>query len=347
MVAVVLESKGRITLRDYQVHEKMGPEDLRIKISHVGICGSDVHYFQHGGIGEFIVQKPMILGHEASGVVLEVGSNVKNLKVGDRVCMEPGIPDFNSEETLRGFYNLDPSVRFWATPPVHGCMRESVVHPASLTFKLPDNVTLEEGALVEPVAIGLYSAKTATIEPADIALVLGAGTIGLVTALGALSSGCSKVIVSDIKDEKLDLVREFYGDRLICVNSEKEDLLAEVNKISPKGVDVLFEASGAPDVLKSFSNYIRPGGKAVLIGIPNGPILFDVAGAQAKEIVLKTIFRYRNMYPRTLNLISSGSLDVKHLVTHRFGIDDAVKAFEFAASAPADAIKVMINLDSR
>lgn len=344
MLSVVLESKGDITLRDFPIEEKVSPKDVRIAISHVGICGSDVHYYEYGNIGDFVVREPMILGHEASGTIIEVGAEVKDLKVGDRVCMEPGIPDFYSAETMEGMYNLDPAVRFWATPPIHGCLREHVVHPASLTFKIPENVSLEEGALVEPVSIGVYSAKVAEIEPADVALVIGAGTIGLVTALAALASGCSKVMVSDIKAEKLDLVKKLYGDRLMCVDSSKVDLLAEVHKIAPRGVDILFEASGAPNVLKDFTRFLRPGGKAVLIGMPNGPVLFDVVGAQAKEISLKTIFRYRNMYPRTLKLISSGTLDVKPLITHRYAMKDAVEAFNFASSGPSDAIKVMLSL---
>lgn len=344
MQSVVLESKGDIVLRDYPIEERVGPKDVRIAISYVGICGSDVHYYEYGNIGDFVVKEPMILGHEASGIITEVGSEVNHLKIGDKVCMEPGIPDFFSTETMEGMYNLDPAVKFWATPPIHGCLRENVVHPASLTFKIPSNVSLEEGALVEPVSIGVYSAKVAEIEPADVSLVLGAGTIGLVTALAALASGCSRVIVSDIKAQKLDLVKKFYGDRLTCIDSSKEDLHAAVRKIAPQGVDILFEASGASNVLKEFARFLRPGGKAVLIGMPNGPVLFDVVGAQAKEISLKTIFRYRNMYPRTLNLMSSGTLDVKPLITHRYQMKDAVEAFNFAASGSPDAIKVMLSL---
>jgi D-xylulose reductase len=344
MLSVILESKGDISLRDFPIEEKVGPTDVRIAIAHVGICGSDIHYYEYGNIGDFVVTEPMILGHEASGTIIEVGSEVKNLKIGDKVCMEPGIPDFHSIETMEGMYNLDPTVKFWATPPIHGCLRTNVVHPASLTFKIPSNVSLEEGALAEPVSIGVYSAKVAEIEPADIAVVIGAGTIGLVTALAALASGCSRVIVSDIKAQKLELVKKFYGDKLICVDSSKEDLLTAVHAIAPRGVDIFFEASGAPSVLKEFTRFIRPGGTAVLIGMPNAPVLFDVVGAQAKEISLKPIFRYRNMYPRTLNLMSSGALDVKPLITHRYVMKDAVEAFKFAASSPSDAIKVMISV---
>lgn len=142
MEALVLEKKDVLNLRDIELDETLGPHDVRIALRTVGICGSDVHYYTHGAIGQFVVREPMVLGHEASGVVVEVGAEVKHLKVGDRVCMEPGIPDPNSKATLLGMYNLDPAVRFWATPPVHGVLRPTVVHPAAFTFKLPDNGVL-------------------------------------------------------------------------------------------------------------------------------------------------------------------------------------------------------------
>src|SRR5882724_11256124 len=156
MEALVLEKTKVLGLREFPLEESLGAHDVRVRILTVGVCGSDVHYYQHGAIGPFVVRAPMILGHEAAGVVEEVGGAVTSLKVGDRVCMEPGIPDPNSRATRLGLYNLDPAVRFWATPPVHGCLRPSVVHPAAFTFKVPDNVTFAEAALVEPLAVGLH-----------------------------------------------------------------------------------------------------------------------------------------------------------------------------------------------
>lgn len=344
MRSLVLEKKGAIGIRDFPIEETLTPHDVRIAPKFVGICGSDVHYYTHGRIGDFVVEEPMILGHEASGVVVEVGSAVKHLKAGDRVCMEPGIPDFRSSETLAGMYNLDPAVRFWATPPVHGCMRETVVHPGSLTFKIPDGVSLEEGALVEPVAIGVYSAQAAAIRPADTALVFGAGTIGIVTALAALAAGCSRVVVADVKEGKLDIVRKHFPGNIECVNSATSSLADAVAAMSPEGVDVVFEASGSPQALSTFTKYLRPGGRAVLIGMPAEPAPIDVVGLQVKEISISTIFRYRNMYPRTLRMIAAGSIDVKPLVTHRFKFADAVKAVEFAATGPGDAVKIMIEM---
>jgi len=345
MKALILKEMKRLAIEDYRVPETLGPDDVRIGIRKVGICGSDVHYYQHGRIGDFVVRDPMVLGHEASGEVLEVGSRVKHLKVGDRVCMEPGIPASGSPSTLSGHYNLDPLVKFWATPPIDGCMRESVVHPAAFTFKLPDNVSLEEGALVEPLAIGVYSAHTAGIQPGDVALVFGAGTIGIVTALAALASGCAKVILTDVKDGKLDIVRKNLSANIVCVNSAKQSLKDAVAAWAPEGVDIVFEASGSPAVIGSFIPYLRPAGRAVMIGMPAAPAAYDVVAAQVKEIQILHIFRYRNMYPRTINMIASGTLDVKPLITHRFAFTKAVEAFEYAASMPEEAIKIMIHME--
>jgi len=344
MKALILKEKNKLAIEDFESDERLGPDDVRIGIKNVGICGSDVHYYLHGRIGDFVVEKPMVLGHEASGVVLEVGSKVKHLEAGDRVCMEPGIPAPGSPSVLSGQYNLDPAVRFWATPPIHGCMRESVVHPAAFTFKLPENVSFEEGALVEPLAIGVYSADTAAIRPGDVALVFGAGTIGIVTALAALASGCAKVLLADIKQKKLDVVRSNFSGNVVCVNSAKESLEDAVSGLAPEGVDIVFEASGSPAITGSFVRYLRPGGRAVMIGMPAGPAPFDVVAAQAKEIRIMHIFRYRNMYPRTVKMISSGTLKVAPLVTQRYDFKDAVKAFDFAASMPEDAIKVMVGM---
>ena len=179
MEALILEKTHHLTLGDIQIDEPLGPHDVRVDIKVVGICGSDVHYYQHGRIGPFVVEAPMVLGHEASGIVREVGGEVTTLAVGDRVCMEPGIPDVSSRASRLGLYNLDPAVRFWATPPIHGVLRPSVVHPAAYTFKLPDTVTFAEAAMVEPLAVGVQAAKKAKIEPGDLAVVMGAGPIGL------------------------------------------------------------------------------------------------------------------------------------------------------------------------
>ena len=344
MKALFLDKQESLSVRDVSLPQDLGVNDVRIKITNVGVCGSDVHYYLHGRIGGFVVNEPMVLGHEASGTIIETGAAVKYLKVGDRVCMEPGIPDYASRQTLQGMYNLDPDVRFWATPPIDGCLRESIVHPANLTFKLPDNVSFEEGALVEPLAIGVHSAKKARIVPGDTALVLGAGTIGLVTALSAIAAGCSHVIIADSKQEKLDFVNQHYGERISTFNIATGDLKAKIWQDYPNGLDIVFEASGNARAILSTTSFLVPGGKVVLIGMPQDPAPIDIVEAQCKEIEFLTIFRYANVYDRAIKYIASGQINVKPLITHRFDFANVLNAFEFAATMPGDAIKIMIKL---
>jgi D-xylulose reductase len=343
MKALVLEKKDVLNLRDFPVEEAVGPDDVKIAIKACGVCGSDVHYYTEGKIGDFIVNEPMILGHESSGIVVEAGANVKNLKNGDRVCMEPGIPNFKSIETLKGIYNLDPEVRFWATPPIHGCMRETVVHPASLTFKLPDNVSYPEGALVEPVAIGMWAAKKARIAPGDVALVIGGGTIGIVTALAAESSGCSKVFIADIKKGKLEYINQQYGDKLEVIDLNRTDVKSYLAGKGLKGVDIVFEASGSAKAFDNIYSYLMPGGKIILIGIPSTPVPLDVAAMQSKELSIESIFRYVNIYPLVICMIGSGKLKVKPLVTKTYSFADSVAAYEYAALLPEKDVKIMIE----
>ena len=342
MKALVLKETKRLAIADIDIKESVGPDDVRIKIHTVGICGSDVHYYQYGRIGPFVVKKPMVLGHEASGTIIETGGNVTNLKVGDRVCMEPGIPNLNSKATLLGMYNLDPAVRFWATPPIHGCLRETVVHPAMFTFKLPDNVSYGEGALVEPLSVGLQAVKKAAIQAGDVAVVTGCGTIGMVTAMAALASGCSKVIITDVVQPKLDIASHFG---MIAVNITKQDLKTIVNGITDGwGVDVVFEASGNESAVLQAFEPLRPGGRVVFIGMPVKPVLVDIVAAQAKEARMETIFRYAHIYPRALGLMASGKIDVKPLITDRYKFEDSIKAFEYAANPRPTSVKVVIEM---
>lgn len=343
MRSLVLESKGQLSLRDFPVNETLGARDVRIAIKTVGICGSDVHYYTHGAIGPFVVKEPMILGHEASGEVIEVGGEVSHLSPGDRVCMEPGIPDPTSRASRTGIYNLDPAVRFWATPPVHGCLRPEVVHPADYTFKLPDSVSFAEGAMVEPLAVGIHAANKARIRPGDTAVVIGAGPIGLVTALSALAGGAACVILSDIVEEKLHLGAGLGP--IQTVNAGTEDLGDAVRAATGGwGADLVFECSGNPRAAATVFDPLCPGGTVVLVGMPTEPIGMDLVAAQVKEARIETVFRYAHVYPRALALMGSGQLDVKPLITHTFSFEESIKAFDFAVEMPPAAVKAQIRL---
>ena len=348
MKALVLERKDELSLRDFpgidRVEEVLGPRDVRIKLHTVGICGSDVHYYTHGRIGPFVVQEPMILGHEASGTVIEIGAEVTTLKPGDRVCMEPGIPDPNSRAARLGMYNIDPAVRFWATPPVHGILRPTCVHPEAFTFKLPDSVSFAEAAMVEPLAVGIHAATKARIRPGDNAVVMGAGPIGLVTALSALAGGCARVFVSDIAQPKLDIATSL-SPAITPINVAHEDLAACVRAATDGwGAEVVFEATGSPRAAAGVFEPLAPGGCVVMIGGQPDPIAYDAGAAMVREARVENIFRYAHAFPRCVNMIASGAINVKPLITRTFDFNESVRAFEIAASAPPNDVKMQIQL---
>jgi D-xylulose reductase len=344
MKALVLEEKKKLSLRDYPITEAAGPYDVKIQIKACGICGSDVHYYLEGGIGDFIVREPMILGHEAAGIVIEKGDKVSGLEIGDLVCMEPGIPNMRSREVMEGMYNIDPDVVFWATPPIHGCLRETVVHPAQFCFKLPPGMSAAEGAMREPLAIGIEAAKKAAIKPGDTALVVGCGTIGVMCAISALAGGCGKVFISDVKQEKLDLTAS-YDKNIVPINSAKTDLREFIMKeTGGRGCGIIFEASGSPKVYPDFFRCARKGARVVLIGLMNGTVPIDVSFLQAQGITIEAIFRYINCFERAIALVNAGKIDIKRFLSKTFTFADSIAAYEYAAAGHPDVVKVMIEL---
>ena len=341
--ALVLEHQNALSLREIDVPLAVGPRDVKIRVHTVGVCGSDVHYFKHGAIGPYIVREPMVLGHEASGVVVEAGAQVQTLAPGDRVCMEPGVPQLDSPATLRGMYNLDPAVSFWATPPVHGCLTPEVVHPAAFTYKLPANVSFAEGAIVEPLSIGLQAATKARMKPGDVTVVVGAGTIGAMTVLAALAGGAARVIVADLQPEKLSLLTR--DPAVTGVDVGRHDLV-EVVKVATGGwgADVVFEATGSVRAFHNVLDLLCPGGCLVLVGMPPDKVPLDIVSIQAKEIRIESVFRYANIFPRAIALIASGQVDVKPFISRSFPFEDSIRAFEEAALGRPGDVKIQIEM---
>ncbi|MEI9427087.1 NAD(P)-dependent alcohol dehydrogenase [Mesorhizobium sp. Cs1299R1N3] len=343
MRALVLEKKGELSLREIALPLDVGPDDVRIAIHTVGVCGSDVHYYTHGAIGSYVVRAPMVLGHEAAGTIVEVGANVRSLKVGDRVCMEPGVPNLSSRATKLGIYNVDPDVTFWATPPVHGILAPYAVHPAAFTYRLPDNVSFAEGAMVEPFAIGMQAASRARIVPGDVAVVVGCGPIGIMIALAALAGGCSKVLISDFSAPKLKIAAQYAG--IVPVNIGERSLVDAVAAATDNwGADIVFEASGSPKAFADLFDVVRPGGAVVLVGLPVEPVALNVPAAISKEVRIETVFRYANIFDRALQLIASGKVDLKPLITGTYDFADSIEAFERAAEGNPQDVKLQILL---
>lgn len=343
--ALVLEKQHELNLREIDLPLEVGPGMVRIAIHTVGVCGSDVHYYTHGRIGPFVVDAPMVLGHEAAGTVTEVGEGVTHLKIGDRVCMEPGIPDPNSRASRLGMYNVDPAVRFWATPPIHGVLTPEVVHPANYAFKLPDHVSFAEGAMVEPFAVGMQAASKARIAPGDIAVVLGAGPIGTMVALAALAGGCARVIVADLAQPKLDIAAQYSG--IIPVNIRDTKLVDKVAELTDGwGADVVFECSGSPKAWETIMDLPRPGGAIVIVGLPVEPVKVDIAAASTKEVRIENVFRYAHQYDRAIALIASGKVDLKPLISETFSFEQSKIAFDRAVEARPTDVKLQIRVAS-
>ena len=343
MRALVLEKKGELSLREIALPLDVGPDDVKIAIHTVGVCGSDVHYYTHGAIGSYVVRAPMVLGHEAAGTVVEVGANVEAFKIGDRVCMEPGVPNLSSRATRLGIYNVDPDVSFWATPPVHGVLAPYAVHPAAFTYNLPDNVSFAEGAMVEPFAIGMQAAARARIVPGDVAVVVGCGPIGIMIALAALAGGCSKVLISDFSAPKLEIAAQYAG--IVPVNIGEQSLVDAVAAATENwGADIVFEASGSPRAFANLFDVVRPGGAVVLVGLPVEPVSLNIPAAISKEVRIETVFRYANIFDRALQLIASGKVDLKPLITGTYDCADSIEAFERAAQGNPQDVKLQILL---
>lgn len=340
--ALVLEKAHELALRDIDLPQEPGPGDVRIAIDTVGICGSDVHYYTHGKIGPFVVREPMVLGHEAAGMITEVGSGVKHLNVGDRVCMEPGIPNMASKASKLGVYNVDPDVQFWATPPVHGCLTPSVIHPAAFTYAIPDHVSFAEGAMVEPFAIGMQAATKARIKPGDVAFVTGAGPIGIMVALAALAGGCAKVFVSDLVEDKLAVAAGYENIEPVLIPRDDPALVLR-DATEGWGADVVFECAGAAASVQTALDVVAPAGCVVWVGMPVDPVPMDIVLAQSKEIRMETVFRYANMYDRAITLLGSGKVNLKPLISQTFPFEDSVNAFVRAAEARPGDVKIQIR----
>ena len=305
---------------------KIGPDDVLIKVQSVGVCGSDLHYYRSGAIGDFKVEFPFVLGHEAAGVVEDVGENVTTLKKGERVCMEPGVPCMKCEECLSGHYNLCKDVRFWATPPYDGVLSEYIAHPAAFTFKIPDNMSFTEGALVEPLAIGLHACNMGGVKLGQTVAIMGAGCIGLVTLLAAKAYGATRIIVGDVLDKRLDKARELGA---IAVNTKEEDFVAKVMELTEgRGADVCIDCAGFSATVDSCLSCAKPAGVVIIVGLGQDRVDgFNTSIMSTKELTVKSIFRYRNLYPTAINAIADGRIDVESIVSHRFTFDDTINAF--------------------
>lgn len=343
MKVAVMTDIGKIEMQERDI-PKAKDNEVLVKLEYVGICGSDLHYYETGAIGDFIVKPPFVLGHEPGGTVIEVGKDVKHLKVGDRVALEPGKTCGHCEFCKTGRYNLCPDVVFFATPPVDGVFQEYVAHEADLCFKLPDNVSTMEGALIEPLAVGFHAAKQGGACAGQTAVVMGAGCIGLVTMMALKAMGVSKVYVVDIMQKRLEKALELGADGVI--NGMEKDAVEEVMKLTDgKGCDLAIETAGTQITTVQTIKMTKKGATIVLVGYSKtGEMTLPISMALDKELTFKTIFRYRHIYPMAIEAVASGKVNLKGIVTDIFTLDEAQKAMDYSVNNKADIVKAVIKV---
>lgn len=341
--AAFMTGLNQIEIRDVPMPEPKADQVL-VKVEYVGICGSDVHYLEHGAIGDFVVNGDFILGHECAGTIIEVGDKVTDLKVGDRVALEPGITCGQCEFCKTGKYNLCPDVEFLATPPYHGCLENYIAFPANMCFKLPDAISTKEGALVEPLAVGMHAAGQGKVGLGDSIVILGAGCIGLMTLLSCKAYGATDITVVDIMDKRLDHAMKLGATRVI--NAKEVDVIQKIEEITGgRGADVVLETAGSKVTIQQTPYLVKRGGTIVLVGLAADDIIdYNFAKIMNKEAEIKSVFRYRNIYPKAIHAIEKGIIEVAEIVTHEFDFQDSEKAFDFVIRNKNDVVKAVIKI---
>lgn len=335
----------KMIIKEIPVPE-IGKKEVLVSLEYVGICGSDVHYFHNGCCGSYKVDlsEDYMLGHECAGTIVKVGEGVEKLKVGDRVALEPGITCGECEQCKSGHYNLCPDVVFLATPPVQGCNEEYIAFPENMCFKLPDNVSTKEGALIEPLSVGFYASEQGGVKTGDTVVILGSGCIGLVTLLACKAHGAGKIIVADLVEARLQKALEIGATEVI--NSGKEDALKKIEELTNgRGADVVFETAGSPVTIAQTPFIVRRGGVITLVGISaKEEINYNFAQIMDKEATIKSVFRYRNIYPKAIAAVSGGAINVKGIVTHEFDLDHIQEAYDEAVNNKTDLVKAVIKV---
>ena len=319
-------------------------DEVLVRLEYVGICGSDIHYYESGRIGDKAVAFPFVLGHEPAGVVVETGAKVRHLAVGDRVALEPGKTCGRCEFCRTGRYNLCPEVVFFATPPVDGVFQEYAAHEAALCFKLPDSVSTLEGALIEPLAVGFHAAMQGGARAGQTALVLGSGCIGLVTMMALKAMGVSRVFVTDILENRLEKARELGADGII--HAGREDVAARVAELTHgAGVDLAMETAGSEITARQAIACAKKGAHIVLVGYSaSGEMTLPLSLAMDKELTFKTVFRYRHIYPLAIDAVARGKVNLKDLPTHIYPLTQVQQAMDACVHDKSRVVKAVLRI---
>ncbi|GAA4612662.1 NAD(P)-dependent alcohol dehydrogenase [Saccharopolyspora hordei] len=334
MRASVLRDVRDIGLEERPV-PRPGPREVLVQVTSVGTCGSDTHYYEHGRIGPFVVEQPLVLGHEAGGVVVECGPEATRHAPGQRVAIEPGVPCSVCAQCRAGRYNLCPDMRFYATPPVDGAFCEYVVVHEEFAYAVPEAISDDAAGLLEPLSVGIWASRKGRVAPGSRVLVTGAGPIGLVATQAARAFGATEVVVTDVNPHRLALAEELGATGTIDVRSGSP---AE----SGYEPEVLLECSGVPRAAADGVRALGRAGRAVLVGMGGDELPLPVSHLQNFEIELTGTFRYANTWPTAIALASSGAVDLDRLVTHRFGLAEVEQALTVSARDET-AVKAVVR----
>lgn len=339
----ILEHPGKMVIKDAPMPEPKKDEVL-IKVAQVGMCGSDIHGFQ---FGPYLPPKPgqvVGLGHEIAGIVTKIGADVTNFKPGDRVCIEPGVPCGKCEFCRAGHYNVCPYVDFMATAPNYkGALTNYLTHPAEWTFHLPDKMSLVEGALCEPAAVGIHAAESGGNLTGKTIVILGSGAIGLLTTMSARLMGAGKIVVIDVLENRLAKARELGATTTF--DGRDADVVQKTKAIvGPYGADLVYETAGAIATAKLGLELVKRTGKFLIVGTIPGATPVDFLKIN-REVTIQTVFRYVNDYQKTIDMIANGSLDVLGITDKYFAYPDTQEAFDFAVNQKKDFIKGVITVD--
>jgi L-iditol 2-dehydrogenase len=330
----VLNGPGDVAVVERPV-PRPGPDEVLVEVASVGVCGSDTHYYDHGRIGSYVVERPLVLGHEASGRIAEVGPGVPTDRVGQRVSIEPGVPDFTCEQCLAGRYNLCPDMRFFATPPIDGAFAEYVLVHQAFAHPVPDSIGDDAAALCEPLSVGIWACRKAGVTAGSRVLVTGAGPIGLVALQCALAFGATEVAVSDVNPARLALAGELGATTLLDARERDAATLERPPRI-------LLECSGHPAAAGAGIRALDRAGRAVLVGMGGDEMPLPLSVVQERELEVTGTFRYANTWPTAIALIAAGRVDVDRLVTGSYGLEQAEDALTAARRDPA-SVKVVVR----
>lgn len=337
-----LVDKKKFKVEDAEMPE-MNASDVLVEVKHIGVCGSDKPLFMDPTDPHCPFDIPMVLGHEAAGVVVDVGEKVKGIKVGDKVCFEPAVPCGHCKFCKEGRYNLCDNLEFMGPPKNNGCLQKYVAHPEDMVFKLPENMGTEQGALIEPLAVAMHAVNRANVKMGDTVVILGCGCIGLNALLVCLARGTKKVYVADLSETRLAKAKELGASEII--NSGKEDLVQRIMELtSGKGVSVVFETAGSPITAGVTPDLVGKGGKIVMVGNIHAPVSMDFFKLNFKEADIILTFRYCNDYMAAIEGVASGRIPVEKLVTNKFDFEQTEEAFLTAYEKADTAVKVVIEV---